>query len=1343
MLAALLAGFVPAIVPAHAGSSVGSFEIDGNQTVDHAQPPAEPIDWDSPPPNLTHFTDGTGSADDSFNQGSKELAPGQWICQTGSAPGKGDILSGDIAFRTLNGKQFIYVDFFRATTSGDVHLDYEFSQSNAPNPSCPQLPQRTDGDIAITFDTDVAKVSGKTQHVILVRAFKWKFANNSTTTGTFTELPVGSQGTTFDAATNQSDTSSPDRGNYGEAALNLTDTIGTIGCGQFSSTYMKSRSSTSISSALQDRTTSRPALVGECPNSTLTKAVRNVTTNGAFATTANASPGDTLEYRLTYTNAGTVAASNVVVTDTIQNTSNPTYQTYVANSCSNSCTPSGTPTNLLTWNLGTQQPGAQAVVLTFRVTLASSFPVGTTHVKDVGVVHSATESNENSNETDTSVNASVNITPSKSVSQPSANVGDTVTYTITLTNSGNETGTVNVVDDYDEAHLTIGTISDGGQNNQPTAGKIQWLNIAVQPGTPKLLTYTATVHGPFSGQTGGGNCTSTQFLVHNNVTLSNGTTTGADLCVNGTATITSVKSVSPTTANEGDTVTYTITFSNSGNIAGTTGATDDYDEAHLTIGTISDNGVDDGHTITWTGIVVPPGTNTKSITYTATVHGPFTPPTGQPPCSTTQFKVHNSVTLTNGTGSNADLCVNGHSDVTPVKSADKTNVVPGDVITYTIQLSNSGNIPGTVTVVDDYDQAHLTISNISDGGVDNGNTITWTGIVVPPGTNTKTLTYKATVKGPFSGDNGTCQPGQFPIVNSVTVNGHTSGTTVCVTANPNLVLQKSADQTVITPGGLITYTLAYSNTGPAEATNTVITETVPTGTTFDSCTGGCQVSGSTVTWNVGTVPALTGSGTVTLTVRVDQQIGCQICNVAQIASPKENNGGAVNSNTVCIGGTPGPNPAAATATGNATGADVASSLLGIDLTLPTGNDGPTDHTSVNSSQAGIGSNAEANQVLGVDIPPPAPGSVLHADVLRATSGANITAVPSRAVDQSVGSAANVNILNGTVTATLVRGVATAEATGTSVEVDSAGSAIEGLNVLGIPQAVYPGAKVDLPAAIFGTDSYVAIYEEVKGTATPSGTSGGTYSGQITVNMIHVHVTNMALVGAVEVVVGQAFARADFPQTTLCGAQVHQAVSGSAFIVRVLTDPSIAPILVGAVEIPTSGGSAQQSLNTVVIDPLVTSKTATSNTQGSFTPLNTTSTSYAEAKTLCVLNTATGCTIAARLVHAQANSVATGINRTSDSAGTDFVGLKVGALTISLPVAPNTVITLPGIGFVILNEQFCDNGGTLAANCSNGTVAGHTGITVRAIHVVLLDPAAGGAPGVDIIVAEAHSDARFV
>jgi len=40
-------------------------------------------------------------------------------------------------------------------------------------------------------------------------------------------------------------------------------------------------------------------------------------------------------------------------------------------------------------------------------------------------------------------------------------------------------------------------------------------------------------------------------------------------------------------------------------------------------------------------------------------------------------------------------------------------------------------------------------------------------------------------------------------------------------------------------------------------------------------------------------------------------------------------------------------------------------------------------------------------------------------------------------------------------------------------------------------------------------------------------------------------------------------------------------------------------------------------------------------------------------------------------------------------------------------------------------------------CSGTT---HSGLTVRAIRVVLLDPPPGGLPGLEVIVAEAHSDA---
>jgi hypothetical protein len=69
------------------------------------------------------------------------------------------------------------------------------------------------------------------------------------------------------------------------------------------------------------------------------------------------------------------------------------------------------------------------------------------------------------------------------------------------------------------------------------------------------------------------------------------------------------------------------------------------------------------------------------------------------------------------------------------------------------------------------------------------------------------------------------------------------------------------------------------------------------------------------------------------------------------------------------------------------------------------------------------------------------------------------------------------------------------------------------------------------------------------------------------------------------------------------------------------------------------------------------------------------------------------------------------------------------------------VELPGIGFVILNEQFCDNNASLATGCADGS--GAAGLTVRAIRLVVTAPdnPLGVRTG-EVIVAEAHSDAMF-
>ena len=107
---------------------------------------------------------------------------------------------------------------------------------------------------------------------------------------------------------------------------------------------------------------------------TLTKEVRNVTTAGAFGTNNTALPGQTLEYRITYTNTGSGVLSTVVLTD-----STPAFTVFVSatcganvpniTSCSATTQPSVGGVGALAWTLvGTLAPGSQSNVL-YRVSV--------------------------------------------------------------------------------------------------------------------------------------------------------------------------------------------------------------------------------------------------------------------------------------------------------------------------------------------------------------------------------------------------------------------------------------------------------------------------------------------------------------------------------------------------------------------------------------------------------------------------------------------------------------------------------------------------------------------------------------------------------------------------------------------------------------------------------------------------------------------------------------------------------------------------------------------------------------------------------------------------------------
>jgi uncharacterized repeat protein (TIGR01451 family) len=118
-------------------------------------------------------------------------------------------------------------------------------------------------------------------------------------------------------------------------------------------------------------------------------------------------------------------------------------------------------------------------------------------------------------------------------------------------------------------------------------------------------------------------------------------------------------------------------------------------------------------------------------------------------------------------------------------------------------------------------------------------------------------------------------------VHAVAVNGpgRGSGSVRFLPAGlaPGLSITKSAPPAVPS-GGQLTYTITFGNTGPANATDVVIEEAIPSGASFLSATGGGTFGAGVVTWSLGTLGAGVTNQTVSVTVLVTAPPGATIAN---------------------------------------------------------------------------------------------------------------------------------------------------------------------------------------------------------------------------------------------------------------------------------------------------------------------------------------------------------------------------------------------------------------------------------------------------------------------------------
>ena len=647
------------------------------------------------------------------------------------------------------------------------------------------------------------------------------------------------------------------------------------------------------------------------PGISVTKTVEDL--NGGVV-----DPGDTLRYTVQVSNAAGLfdGATNVVLDDLI-----PGNTTYVPGSLEITAGANAGPktdpldadqaeftgaavrfrlgagaTGTPTVQGGTLAPG-ESTTVRFRVQVNPAIIGGTT-ITNTAVVSYRSQTFDVPDKKLGTVSidcpaVDLAITKGGDVAVVTAGDGVNHTYTITVKNMSSSAANNVVVADTWPAGFVPGTIVPGVGSvtgPDPVTGNFTWTigTLAGMSSATLTAQYTVPASTPASTKTNKVVVTTSTYErnpENNTATFDTTVVTNAVLAIEKT------DEPDPVTAG-GEDFTYTIRVTNTG-LSDAQGVVvvDDLPAGFVTTGfsgpgTLPAVGADP---FTWTiGTLVKGATAQLVVTYRVNsnvVPGTYrntatasSPTDGQGPreafCDTTVV-------------TNAVLAIEKTDEPDPVTAG-------GEDFTYTIRVTNTGLSDAQgVVVVDDLPAGFVTTGFSGPGTLPavGADPFTWTiGTLVKGATAQLVVTYRV---------NSNVVPGTYR--NTATASSPTDGQgpreafcDTTVVTNAVLAITKTAKEPTVTAGqGGYTYTLTVSNTGPSDATNVNVVDTLPggfTATAFNPAAGVLPVSPTSgpFTWTIGTVAAGTtkvlevtyavaagvpaGPATNTADVRIGEQV---------------------------------------------------------------------------------------------------------------------------------------------------------------------------------------------------------------------------------------------------------------------------------------------------------------------------------------------------------------------------------------------------------------------------------------------------------------------------------------
>ncbi len=460
--------------------------------------------------------------------------------------------------------------------------------------------------------------------------------------------------------------------------------------------------------------------------------------------------------------------------------------------------------------IGNLAAGASQIV-TIQVTVDS----GTTGVLNNTATVSGNETDpdpgNNTATEPTTVITETDLQVTKSDSPDPVVAGETLTWTVTVTNNGPSDATGVVLDDVIPTGVTVNTISApcaGGfpcsiGNLAAGASQVVIIQVTVNSSTTGVLNNTATVSGNETDPDPGNNTTTEPTTV----------ITSADLQV--------TKTDNPDPVFAGDPLTWTVTVTNNGSSDATGVVLDDTLPPEVTVVaisapcaggfpcTIGDLAAGASVVVTIDVTVDPAATGT--ITNTATVSGNETDPD---PSNNTDTE---------------PTAVNPEADLEIVKTASPDPVAAGEALTWTLTVTNNGPSDATGVVVDDVLPPEVTVTAISApcaGGFPCtiGDLAVGASVVI-------TIDVVVDITA------------QNPISNTATVSGNEldpdPGNNTSTVVTPVDYVEIEIEKTVSDPpngnwqpGDLVVWTITIGNSGTIAGTGIVLTDEIPNLTTY-------------------------------------------------------------------------------------------------------------------------------------------------------------------------------------------------------------------------------------------------------------------------------------------------------------------------------------------------------------------------------------------------------------------------------------------------------------------------------------------------------------------------------